>query len=517
MIARKIITILVIFSLTMPMFVPVVQAGVLGTGITFTSCATAGFLSGLVQRGIDKLKSWITSHLGDWFRSQITGNVLGLGRVPVYDKDVRREISDLKGAYTSKEGVQDVIARCAAREILTAMGRNITNVARTTGRNGGPAWVRNWRNFQLDAQYRGEGIFRGILASSKPCNYFGNDLKDLFGAKEKVDLTKIRTRTNSFDSFPSQVGCTLPNDFDVKKYQSNFSGNGGWEAWSRLLEPQNNFYGTFFKSLDEAAKQRTVEQSADINEAGPTGFTSSRGGKSLNNNCAVKSKDGRCLIYKDILTPAGILSGAVVSGIEAELQWVATSDELNEVIASAVNILLNRLIDLSNSNEGNYEVPGDPTVSTTPYPTPIEGDEGGGGDGGGGVCRDQGGNPDYAGNLQSALNTVISTNPNGIADKPYTTENGKEFLGYVANELGSGGFNATTDVLNGNDKPNPSGDLIGIWKSGDPKAERYDALVSGKPSIRESATSGQFTGDIPLSCVGGGGTPTPTPTETPTP
>lgn len=125
----------------------------------------------------------------------------------------------------------------------------------------------------------------------------------------------------------------------------------------------------------------------------------------------------------------------------------------------------------------------------------------GGQGGGGGPCSDKGGTPNYAGNLQSAINTVIANNPDGIADLPFTATNGRTFLNLVAQELQSASFNATTSILNGNGNLNPSGDLIAISRSGDTTIERYDALIAGPPTIRQSATSGNFTGDIPLTCA----------------
>ncbi|OGN23178.1 MAG: hypothetical protein A2918_04055 [Candidatus Yanofskybacteria bacterium RIFCSPLOWO2_01_FULL_42_49] len=492
---KKLLPIIIVLSLVFPSFVQIAQAGVLDSTIGFSSCAAAGFINNLIADGLKDLEDWAAEKLKGWIG--IGSVVGGKTKVPVDDSDTQDKVDDFKGAYGGKEGAQDIIARCSAREILSAMGQNITNVARTGGRDGGPAWVRNWRNFQLDAQYRGEGIFRGVLASTNLCNYFGSDLKNLFGANQRIDLTKIRTRINDFDSFQVKAGCTLPSGFDIEKYKQDFSGNGGWEAWSRLLEPQNNFYGALFQSLDEAGKQRAAEEAADIAEAAPTGFTAVRG-RNAAESCAIKSPaDGRCLVYKDILTPSGILSGSVVAGIETELQWVATTDELNELIATGINVLVNRLWDLSNPDEGDYIVPGDLDVSISPFPSPAPPPSGGGG-----TCVDSGNTAaNYDGDLQSAIDAVIANNPNGIADASNTTDNSFAFLDFVVQELQSAGFNATTNVLNGNDNPN-TGDLIAIWRNTDSTIERYDAVSNagaGDMSMRNAATV-QYTGDIPLSC-----------------
>jgi len=358
---KKIIPIIIILFLTLPLFAYFSQAQE-EEAVEFVSCVTAGYISELISDGLNDLMDFIDDLLGGLLGDLFGLFGLGSSVVPVYDERFHE-------TYTGKEFGEDLIARCAAREILIAMGRDITNVARTGGRNGGPAWVRNWRNFQLDAQYRGEDVFRGELSSTNLCDYYGDDLKGMFGATQETDLTHIRTRANDFDSFQVKAGCTLPDDFDFEAYKRDFSGNGGWEAWSRLLEPQNNFYGSLFLSLDEAEKQRAIEESADLYEAGPTGFTSIRG-ENLEDRCIIVSPySGECLVYNDISTPGGIISGSVLGGIESELQWMVNTDELNEIIANGISVMLSRLWDLSDPDEGHYFVPEYPEVTPTPSPT----------------------------------------------------------------------------------------------------------------------------------------------------
>ena len=175
-------------------------------------------------------------------------------------------------------------------------------------------------------------------------------------------------------------------------------------------------------------------------------------------------------------------------------------DRITNAITGAI-VLLAAYIILYTINPdlvgGRFTLPGIGTTSPTP------GGGGGGGGGGTGACRDPGGTvANYAGDLEDAIDAVIDSNPGGIANEPNTWENSSIFLGYVAEELQSAGFNATISVSNGNDNPN-SGDLIALWQNGDTTAERYDAVNSagaGNQSMRNAATVG-YTGDIPLSCV----------------
>jgi len=118
------------------------------------------------------------------------------------------------------------------------------------------------------------------------------------------------------------------------------------------------------------------------------------------------------------------------------------------------------------------------------------------------ICKNAGGNADYSGDLRNAINSVIATNPEQIADALNTASNGSEILNFVADELKKSGFNATTNVKNGNDNPN-QGDLIALWKSNDMTVERYDAIGdsgAGNDLLRNKMLT-DYTGDIPLSCV----------------
>lgn len=118
------------------------------------------------------------------------------------------------------------------------------------------------------------------------------------------------------------------------------------------------------------------------------------------------------------------------------------------------------------------------------------------------ICKSSGGSADYSGALRSAINAVLIASPDGIADALNTGANGFKILGFIAEELKKSGFNATTNVKNGNDNPN-QGDLIALWKSSDTTVERYDAIAgsgAGNEPLKNKMGT-DYTGDIPLSCV----------------
>ena len=239
------------------------------------------------------------------------------------------------------------------------------DIVRTGGRDGAAAYVKDWRNFQANAEYRGEDIFRAILSNTKLCNYIDRDIKGFFGVTSKITLPpKTQTRIGNLDPYQLRATCTMPQNFSITRYQKDFAGNGGWDAWSRMLEPQNNYYGALLGALDEVAKQRALESSADINEAiSGEGYTARR------KACETTGNGARCVVLGTVLTPGSTLSGTVKSTFQSELDWLANSDELNEVIASLIERFVNRLLNIEAPDSDQTYSP-DPTLPPTPPPAP---------------------------------------------------------------------------------------------------------------------------------------------------
>src|SRR3989344_5714133 len=296
------------------------------------------FLSDVIGAVVKKIKSLIKGLICGAI-STISMGLIKCGPDPVDDQ------GGATASLVAKETIQDIIARCIGRQALSRMNLGILDIARTSGRDGGTTWIQNWRNLQLDSQYRGEGVFRGMLASTQLCNYFGNDLKQSFGATQKVNLSPIRTRADDFDSFQVRAGGTLPDNFNFNAYKNDFSGNGGWEAWSRLMEPQNNPYGSLFMALDEANKQRAIEESAATNEAlAGKGFMGIR-------DCLVqKEGSSACAILGKIKTPGSTLGNQVSSIFDTNLKFYTTADAASLAIAIFTGLMVDKLFDLGGTD-----------------------------------------------------------------------------------------------------------------------------------------------------------------------
>src|SRR3989344_6515946 len=180
--------------------------------------------------------------------------------------------------YNLKEWILDPVARLVSKRIMSFFLDSIVRKVTTGGRTGNqPAYVQNWRNFLLDAAYRGEDVFRVQLGNTETCLDFRNGLRAQFGAPPPGQTIPQNTRVNNLDPFSRRARCTMPAGWNSVNYKQDFAGNGGWDAFARLSEPQNNFYGATLMSLGELSAQRAVDIAADQNEA-RRGYTGIRAG-----------------------------------------------------------------------------------------------------------------------------------------------------------------------------------------------------------------------------------------------
>jgi hypothetical protein len=359
---------------------PIAQAGT----VKFVSCmvggTTAPWLTDKLNAGMNKItdyaRSTLTKLLKDKLKDKLGSTIGGMSKVPVQDSDVKNATdkakTDIISNVNSKELWADTIARCGAREILNKISGDIVNTARTSGRDGGTTFVRNWRNFITRAEYRGEDMFRAMLSNTNICNYMAKDAKNSFGVTKTITLPGVNTRSGSLSSYALRANCTMPKDFDIAKYQQDFQGNGGWEAFSRLLDGANNPYGMILMSADEIARQRAIELTADTAQTAANNGYAGISGKDANDSCMIKGMTGTCLVYKDIKTPGSYLAANLAATVQQELAWVANVDEVGELIANLTEITLNRLTNLSNPNEGNAYIedslPAEPTPTVPPLP-----------------------------------------------------------------------------------------------------------------------------------------------------
>ncbi|MBI2670261.1 MAG: hypothetical protein HYX20_03920 [Candidatus Yanofskybacteria bacterium] len=249
--------------------------------------------------------------------------------------------------YVLKEFGLDLIARVIGRTFLTKMINSTTDFLSKNGRDGLPNFVQDWRSFLQEAQYRGEDITRATIGeainNNAICDYLKSPLANAFGAFAQSGFSATKHRVDSLQYYALRNRCTLPVGFNVNTFRNDFSVGGGWAAWDKLIQPQNNFFGVYADSLDELEKQRSFEERRDRSEAeAGSGFTSKTGGKE--GGCEIRSPGNvACLVLGQIQTPSKIL-GEIGSDLNTgEFDWLTSCDELSECLISATTFVLNRL------------------------------------------------------------------------------------------------------------------------------------------------------------------------------
>lgn len=247
----------------------------------------------------------------------------------------------------------DVVGKAAAQAVLRNLQNRVLSKIRTGGQGGKPLFIQNWTKFILESQYVGENIFRAELSTAKLCDYLATDVKKAFGVdpNTKTPITGQNTRTDSLQTFGLATACTMPAGFNLQKYQQDFAGNGGWDAFSRMLEPQNNAWGLAALSQNEIAKQRVLSQTSNVNEAiSGKGFIGTRG------NCKVTGPSGICLVPGDIKTPGSTFDQTVAAALNAPIQFLANADGASALITALVGMAVDRLFNLADSKDSSEDV-----------------------------------------------------------------------------------------------------------------------------------------------------------------
>jgi hypothetical protein len=241
-----------------------------------------------------------------------------------------------------------------------------------------PSFIQNWRNYILDSQARGNDIFRSVLADARLCPYFKTNLQKAFGADKYIGalsggsvkiggITVYQNKTSipGLPAFQNIANCTMPANFNINTFRNDFARGGGWDAWNKLIQPQNNFFGVYSLALGEQAMQMQTEKESarDYSIAGQGFLGQKLGTTGASPNGCIKeegeSRISRCMWFGKEVTPPKFLADLSAKSLETKIGRVGYGQELTDVVFSLVSAVINALSNkiLNFTGQGSYSSP----------------------------------------------------------------------------------------------------------------------------------------------------------------
>lgn len=271
--------------------------------------------------------------------------------VPVHDAEVINLLEQL----VEKEFKLDPEQRQLAQENLDLASDYILDLLGRMGRKGDAddsgdinVFVQNWRNLALEGQYRGENLWRGLLAVAAEgegdippllCKHIRESAAFISLQPTKVEGTSIlnsglRRSASSLDDYLTKAACDPFVDENYNILLQNFSGGGGWETWKRLMQPQNNIFGALEMALGERERQVKIENEADSNE------TLSGSGYLGRRECLSFGPAGQCVIWSNVTIPSDLAAEVLGALLNQNLAFIANTDERGEGFGIEINKII---------------------------------------------------------------------------------------------------------------------------------------------------------------------------------
>lgn len=266
----------------------------------------------------------------------------------------------------------DRIAKAAAWGAFKALANRILQKVQTGSYGDKPTFVQNWRNFQLESQYRSEAIWRGLLYvaangdNNNPpllCDHIreSDAIKSLKPVKvpNLIESFGPNRRVYSLQETLVSLECDPELNSKIPVYKNDFVQGGGWDTFVRLLSAQNRTEGAVGILIDDLEKQRLFDERAGDKEAlSGGGFTALRAA------CKLFGLGDVCLIFGDIKTPGSILKDAVASIFDTSLKFYTTADAASLAIAAISEFAVGKFIDnlaSSDTSDSGFTINNDDT------------------------------------------------------------------------------------------------------------------------------------------------------------
>jgi len=212
---------------------------------------------------------------------------------------------------------------------------------------GDPQFVTDWKGFMRDAGEQAGAMFLQDL--------IGNDLmtklcQPNWALRINISLGKPK-------KFSTRAMCTFKDiGKNFKEFMNNFS-NGGWKAWIKTTEGQNNPYGFYLMSLNEKmslGNKAVISAEKEATSGG--GFLSDKRCKKIKYQGTVTEttetgtwkkdgipKDTECTQWETV-TPGQIAAEGLNKSVFKDIDWLKNNETWTSYIAAITDAMVNRLV-----------------------------------------------------------------------------------------------------------------------------------------------------------------------------
>lgn len=322
-----------------------------GVGGALASCLGVGQWAGKgINKLTDKIKKKKPSGASKGLLAGIEGTKVD-GNVPTFDSAVKDEQKE----QNTKENCLDAAAYAASRQAIQSITNQTLNWV-NTGFGGNPLYVRNTQSFLRS------------IENDQIKNFISSNTNPLLGtttgqAVNNSILSMIAGRK------PAQNTTTSTDPFI-----SDFS-QGGWSSFFKLIDPVNNPVSQVL-TQSQKLQNDILQQKTDINnlllqgqgmlpqqkcveyaKISPKNTDVQTADQSMDNifnqqnnqpgsskSDRGKNPDGtdRCIKYETV-TPGSIIAEQVKNVTTSPVRQLEQADEINEIIGSYFDTLLNTL------------------------------------------------------------------------------------------------------------------------------------------------------------------------------
>lgn len=191
--------------------------------------------------------------------------------------------------------------------------------------NGDPQFVTNWQGYLSNIF---SGTAQSVLGeiSGGFCNRFRNPVRNItLNTVAAPNIDQI-IQDNTQCTYPDAGPAGLPS---ISRFSSDFR-TGGWRAYMRVLQPENNVLGATYLAQQAAAMEASAAQSAANAELNAgEGFEPTRQCLEEAPGPTQPGQPRPCLRWGPVNTPGGTISDILDQTLGAPIQRITNADNLN--------------------------------------------------------------------------------------------------------------------------------------------------------------------------------------------